>query len=323
VIICAPVSKYRLLLHNIASSIKKEQKIYIGTVYGQGGFNWMVKEIIDKFNLMNVVTFAIGLIPWICRIREYGKVGITYGAKQVNCVAVSPITEYEYLSKTILDDICYNWFGKGKFVLSDNFLSFTLSVDNQIIHPSRMYSIYHETGGEWEAQTNVPFFYSDYDDFSANTLKELDDDYEKIRSLIKERYQKHDFKYMLNYLALERLSYGSHNENIKESFLKSETLGLIKTPTIQNKLGKWELNRDHRFFYDDIYYGLCIAKWFAIELEVETPIIDKILVWSEKMLDDKVIENNKLIKPSNDQFKYGDPSEYGIKDIEALIEKEQ
>lgn len=40
------------------------------------------------------------------------------------------------------------------------------------------------------------------------------------------------------------------------------------------------------------------------------------------MLDDKVIENNKLIKPSNDQFKYGDPSEYGIKNIVDLMKTE-
>src|SRR5690554_1456658 len=97
IILCMPVHKYREALHNIAPYIKGD-RVFIGTIYGQAGFNWMVSEIIKTFDLKDITTFAIGLIPWICRISKYGKIGVTYGPKEFNVVAVSPDSDFEYLN---------------------------------------------------------------------------------------------------------------------------------------------------------------------------------------------------------------------------------
>ncbi len=290
IIFCMPVYKYREALNNIGKYISDGTTI--GTVYGQGGFNFMVNEIKSKYNLKSIVTFAIGLIPWICRIKEYGKVGITYGAKSINIVTFDNIDKY-YDLKKLFNDMCFKWFHKGEFKLSDNFISLTLSVDNQIIHTSRLYGLFKRYGGDWDSLENVPYFYRDYDNLSANLLKDLDDDYSLIRERIKEIYPHYNFEYMLKYLDLERLSYNSANKNIKESFIQSETLGAIKTPVVKYK-DKWVINKEHRFFYDDIYYGLCIAKWIAEQMNLEVRTIDTILKWAEVILNDKILSNNKL-----------------------------
>ncbi len=88
--------------------------------------------------LENVVTFAVGLIPWICRVVDYGRVGVTYGCKAVNVAAVSPRDRFDALNEVFLSAICERWLGKGASRQSDSFLSLTLSVDNQIIHPHQM-----------------------------------------------------------------------------------------------------------------------------------------------------------------------------------------
>jgi len=168
IIFCMPVYKYREALNNIGKYISDGTTI--GTVYGQGGFNFMVNEIKSKYNLKSIVTFAIGLIPWICRIKEYGKVGITYGAKSINIVTFDNIDKY-YDLKKLFNDMCFKWFHKGEFKLSDNFISLTLSVDNQIIHTSRLYGLFKRYGGDWDSLENVPYFYRDYDDLSAITLQ--------------------------------------------------------------------------------------------------------------------------------------------------------
>ena len=232
IIFCMPVHKYRIALNNIAKFINKEKDVTIGTMYGQGGFNWMVKEIKQKFKLKRITTFAIGLIPWVCRIKEYGKIGITYGPKSLNIVTFDNIERF-YTFEDIFHDMCYKWFGKGMFKISNNFISLTLSVDNQIIHPSRLFAMYQKNKGKWDNKDDVPLFYKDYDDYSAEILKVLDDDYSSIRKKIIEFYKEHNFKYMLDYLSLERLSYNSANQNIKESFVSSQTLGTIKTPVIK------------------------------------------------------------------------------------------
>lgn len=323
VVFCMPVYRYRVALHEIAPFINKEKTVFIGTVYGQGGWNWMVNEVKAKYELDNIVTFAFGLIPWICRIINYGKKGVTYGCKAANYAAVYPHDYFEQINGELFENICFKWFGKGKVEQSNDFLSLTLSVDNQIIHTSRCLGLYKVYGKTWQNKEDVPWFYRDYDDLSAKLLADLDKDYTKVRSAIKAMYPEKDFKYMLDYLALERFSYQSHNTDIRESFVTSQTLTSIGTPVVQNADGLWEVDRNHRFFLDDIYYGNCIAKWMAEQLDIETPTIDEILSWAQQVRGEKIIANDKLLIDSPDlslPLKSGIPPVYGFKGIEDCID---
>lgn len=320
IILCMPVSQYKIALNRIAPFIDNKKKVYLGTIYGQGGFNWMVDEIKEKYSLNRIVTFAIGLIPWICRIKKYGEIGITYGPKAKNIAAVYPLEEFDEIEDTFFNDICCRWFHKGEFYQSKNFISLILSVDNQIIHPSRMYGLYLENPGNWDTKEDVPFFYKDFDDISAEILKKVDDDYSKIREKIKKDNPSTDFKYMLDYLSLERFSYDSCNENIKTSFTSSKTLRLIETPVVKNKDNKWELNKNHRFFMDDIFYGLCIAKGFAENFSLKVPMIDEILEWAQKILEISLIKSGNLRKDCTlKDIEVGTPEKYKISLSDSLM----
>lgn len=324
VVFCMPVHKYRVALHEIAPYLNKNKKVFVGTVYGQGGWNWMVDEIRKEYNLNNIVTFAFGLIPWICRLIEYGKKGVTYGCKAMNYAATYPNEYFQQVKEEFFDEVCYKWFGKGITEQSENFLSLTLSVDNQIIHTSRCFGLYKVHGRTWKTRDDVPWFYRDYDDVSANLLADLDADYEKIRAAIKEMHPEKNYRHMLDYLALERFSYQSENSDIKESFTTSQTLVSIQTPTKENEDGLWEVDKNHRFFMDDIYYGNCIAKWMAEQLNIEVPTIDAIIRWAQETRNEKLLDdNNKLILESEDlsaPLKSGIPCYYGYKTIEDIID---
>lgn len=326
IILCMPVHQYRVCLDRIAPYIKREEKVFVGTVYGQAGFNWMVNEIKEKYVLSNIVTFAFGLLPWICRIVEYGHIGITYGGKAVNYAACYPRDYFDQINNEFFEQVTFRWFGKGHTVQSDNFLSLTLSVDNQIIHTSRCLGLYKKDGGRWSQKDLVPLFYKDYDDLSADLLKNLDNDYSKVRREIVRRFPKNDYRYMLDYLSLERFSYQSDNTDIKESFVNSQTLTSIGTPVIQLEDGSWQIDRNHRFFLDDIYYGNCICKWMAQKLDILVPTVDEILRWAQDVRGESIIDsNNCLILDSKDldvPYKTGIPSVYGFKSIEdCVIEK--
>lgn len=326
IILCMPVHKYReALLKEIGAYIDKSKKeVFVGTVYGQGGFNWMVNEMKIKYSLTNVVTFAFGLIPWICRIIEYGKKGVTYGCKAVNYAATYPNTYFKQIDEELFENICYKWFKQGKVEQSDNFLSLTLSVDNQIIHTSRCFGLYKVYGETWKSKEEVPMFYKDYDDVSAKLLADLDNDYSKIREEIIRLYPDKNYKYMLDYLALERFSYQSHNTDVKESFVTSKTLIAIGTPAIQNENGLWEIDRNHRFFMDDIYYGNCIAKWMAEKMDIKVPTIDAILHWAQLVRKENIIDSNNHLMIDNEDLKKplksGLPCYYGFKTIEDIID---
>ena len=322
IILCMPVSQYRNALHRIGPHLNPEKKVYVGTVYGQAGFNWMVDEIKNAFGLENIITFCFGLIPWICRVQEYGKAGITYGIKPINIAAVEPKSEFDELNRKILEKVCVGWFGKSEVRQADNFLSLTFSVDNQIIHPSRCYSLFVKHGGEWDNAEDIPYFYRDFDQLSADILKRLDADYSKIRESIKEKYPEKKFTYMLDYLTLNQTTNETEDYSIVESFQLSRTLGAIKPPTVQTKTGAWQIDTNHRFFTDDIQYGLCIAKWAADRLAIDVPTIDEIIKWAQELRGEVLIENGELKLDSEDlkqKHKTGIPYFYGYRTIDDIV----
>jgi hypothetical protein len=323
VILCMPVSHYWATLNSIAPHIRDPENTYVGTIYGQGGFNWMVNAVQRRHSLPRLRYFTIGLVPWICRTLTYGQIGITYGPKAVNVAAVFPSGDFAFLDRTFFSDLCVRWFNKGAFCQSANFISLTMSVDNQIIHPTRCYGLFLEYGGKWPTESHVPFFYRDYDELSASLLREVDDEYSRIRNALRVKYPDRDFGYMLDYLALERLSYQSHNDDIKESFISSKTLGAIRTPVIQTATGEWGIDTDCRFFTDDIHYGLCIAKWLAEKLDIHLPRIDSIIQWAQQLRGERLVANHRLITNGREEcvgHRVGVPSAYGLNSVDEIID---
>jgi len=243
IVLCMPVHSYRESLTRIAPHINRNKReVFVGTIYGQAGFNWMVHEMEREYKLTNIVAWAVGLIPWICRTLEYGSRCANYGGKQVNVVAVSPVDRFDRLNEIFLNDISMKPMGVGKFAQACSFLSLTLSVDNQIIHPCRCYALWERYGAYWPSLAEVPYFYRDFDDLSAENIRLLDDDFTKVRDAVRKRFPSRPFKYMLSYLDLERLSHTSENFNIKKSLKESKQLASIKTPTVETEDGKRALD---------------------------------------------------------------------------------
>lgn len=322
IILCMPVHAYRLSLHAIAPYVSKDKKVCIGTVYGQGGFNWMIEEISREFSLCNITAFAFGLIPWICRTAEYGRKGIIYGTKPLNLIAVHPKEDFDELNETLLSKIAFEWFGKGEFRQADNFISLTLSSDNQIIHTSRLYGLFLEEGAAWEERGDVPYFYRDFTEKSADILKELDDDYTMIRERIKELFPDRKFTYMLDYLALDRQTNLTDSKTVLDTFRNMESLDAIRTPVMKVR-DKWLIDRNNRFFLDDIYYGLCIAKSLAERLDIHVMHIDGLLYWTQQLLGQRIIEDDRLViwdEMREDRFKYGVPEAYGYATLVEIMD---
>lgn len=105
--------------------------------------------------------------------------------------------------------------------------------------------------------------------------------------------------------------------------MESKTLHHIKPPVVFEK-DRWILDKNHRFFRDDINYGLCIAKWFADQLDIPTPMIDIILQWANDS-QRKLLFGKGLAIPEADRngFSYGIPPVYGLESIDQVIAEEQ
>ena len=200
----------------------------------------------------------------------------------------------------------------------------TLSADNQIIHTSRCLGLYKRYGKEWNTKEDVPWFYKDWDDLSSDILEAVDREYTLIRNQFKAAFPNKDFAYMRDYIELEQFGYNSDITDIKASFTDFGTLDSIATPVVENASGKWEIDRTHRFFMDDIFYGICISKWMAEQFGINTPTIDEILFWAQTARQEQIIdEHHHLMVDSPDlslPFKTGIPTIYGFKSIQDCID---
>jgi hypothetical protein len=325
IVLCMPVCRYRLALNKIAPFVNRKKKnVFVGTIYGQAGFDWMARqELTEGQGLKNVVSFATGEIPWICRALEYGKAGANYGGKDLNLVAVEPPDKFDKLNEMFLKDMSLRPLGRG-VCKQTCFLSLTMSVDNQIIHPARCYGVWlNSNDGQWASEADVPYFYRDFDKRSADILKGLDDDYTAVRTAIRKRFPDLDLKYMLNYLDFEHLHHPDEgHESIIDSFRNSAQLASIKTPTVPGPNGTRLLNINFRFFEDDIAYGLLLAKWIGEQLNVKTPSIDQLLTWAQNLRgehflnDDGTIDKDFCLKS---RYMSGIPESYGINDVSGIV----
>lgn len=323
IILCLPVHQYRDALDRIAPHINKNKSdVFVGTLYGQAGFNWMVHEIEQRYNLKNIVCFAFALIPWICRTSKYGSHAANYGGKQLNICAITPSSKFEELCDLLLNDISFIPLGIGKCALACSFLSITLSVDNQIIHPSRCFGLYKKSKGRWPSIEKVPYFYRDFDDVSSAILKNVDNDYSAIRAAVRKRFPSRSFTYMLSYTDLESLSHSSKHIDIKASFTDSKQLGSIKTPTVEAEDGSQVLDTKCRFFTDDIPYGMLLAKWVAQELNVDTPHVDRIIVWAQKLRGEHWLNDGDCTIDMEFCLKHnaGIPPVYGLHSVDEILD---
>jgi len=282
----------------------------------------MVHEMEKECNLTNTVCFAIAQIPWICRTIEYGKIGACYGGKHTNLVALSPADRFDKLMSIWLEDISLRPLGIGKFHQAD-FLSISLAVDNQIIHPARCYGLWKNSQGSWPDEKSVPYFYKDFDQDSADYIRKLDEDYSTVRDALKKKFSDRKFKYMLNYMELEKLNHESSHVDILASFRDSKQLASIKTPTIAGGDGTRKLNTDCRFFTDDIPYGLLVVKWIAEQLQVKTPFLDEVIHWAQTVRDEAFLTENGIINRDyclSSKYKCGIPESYGLVRLDDCLD---
>ena len=81
-IICGPAHIHQILLEKVAPFIEKHS--FVGTLYGQGGFDWMAHKVLgNKIKKDNLTLFGLQNIPSICKTAIYGESISIIGPKKI------------------------------------------------------------------------------------------------------------------------------------------------------------------------------------------------------------------------------------------------
>ena len=259
----------------------------IGCLPGSGGIECMVNQCIKN----ECTLFGLQRVPSVARLTEYGKTVKAVGYRDRLYLSAIP---FEKANKCA--DLISNIFDIPCSVLP-NYLNVTLIPSNQILHTTRLYSIFHEYN-ERKTYKEIPLFYEDWDDASSELLFLCDAEVQEICKAFPE-FDLTGVKSLKDHYE----SYSIHAMTQKITSIKS--LKGLSTPSIQYEDG-YIPDFDSRYFTADFPFGLSIVKQIAKFGNVDTPNIDKVLTW---------YKNVCTTRGSEFSYKF-----YGVEDRKDFIE---
>lgn len=254
----------------------------IGSVFGGSGFFLDVQKILG----LHVKAFALQRVPFTGRPLEYGHSARLKGYKPYLKVASVNVKDQDSIV-SILED----WYATPVYKLS-HYLEATLSNSNPLLHPCRLYVLFKD----WTPETiykEVPFLYGDsWDDESSALWVECDNELSAIVSRLP--INKKEIPTILEY-------YGC--KNIQQLTMKIQSIESFRgvQPHMIEVDGGYKLDSSHRYFIEDIPFGIVLIKSFAELVNVTTPNIDKVLYWAQKVMGKEYLIDGRLIGKDIDE----------------------
>ena len=191
-----------------------------------------------------------------------------------------------------------------------NYLSVTFTPSNPILHTSRLYGLFHDYVKGQEYDTHLSF-YKNWDDLSSEMLLGCDNELKQCMDKLP----------MFDFSGIQLLKYHYEidsivgNTDVVRMTRKIQSLIYLKdyAPMIKTEYGKFVPDFSSRYFVEDFPFGLAILKGFCAVCGVDTPYMDKVLVWYDKLYEsDFYIEDNFIGKGLKN---IPIPQNYGLKDV--------
>lgn len=230
----------------------------VGSIVSSTGFFFRAHEIFSD----STALFGFQRVPYIARVMEYGHKAALLGYKKQLYMAT------ENISNGFEDEWC-EWL-QTPIAHLDNYLEASLSNSNPLLHPARLYGMWHDWNGQ--AYKEQELFYAHWDEFSSEIYIAMDKEFQQLCKKLDVYVQP-----VLEYYE------SADAESLTRKLNSIEAFRSILAPMIQKANG-WQPDFQSRYFTEDFPYGLQIVKDLAQKNKIETPTIDKVLAWGKKYL---------------------------------------
>jgi hypothetical protein len=300
VILALPAYARRTMLKTIAPHLSGD--VWVGSFPGSGGFDWMAQQILQDADA-RVSIFGAQRVPYISRTIDYGKE--VYGSPKKEGISIAAIPQAKSPDiAAILEDVL-----QMPVTCLNNFLEITLATSNPILHPARIYTLFHDyrPGRFWSEPV---LFYEAWDDAASEWLIKMDREVHEILSNIPL-----DLSGIIPLLQHYGVEDGAA---LTRKICSIESFKGIPTPMLTTADG-FVPDFQSRYFTEDVPYGLLIIKGVAEITATATPAIDTILTWAQKMMDKEYLVGTKL--DGKDIAGSPIPQNSGITTIDDLIRR--
>lgn len=264
----------------------------LGFIPGSGGKEFLFKDLISNGHII----FGFQRVHAITRINNYGDSVFNLGRKDELFFGSIPAKKSP--------EICaiFEKLLGVKCTALPNYLSVTLVPSNQILHTSRLYSMFKDfrEGSMWSKEI---FFYKEWTDDASKVLLSCDEELQSMLLKLK--------KIDTSYVKPLKVHYGvADYSGMTKKIANIPAFSSIKAPMIKVDNG-FIPDFESRYFKEDFPYGLCVIRSFADILRHSTPNIDALLRWYEKKCSLHYFNNNEFNGQGLQSLPI--PQNYGIK----------
>lgn len=254
--IATPAQCFSVLSGKILPYVRQGQKI--GVVPG-GGAEFAFCELLQK----GCVLFGLQRVHSIARLKEYGKAVYELGRKSelhIGAIPSSNTADICSMVSKLFDINC---------IAIENYLAVTLTPSNQILHTTRIYSMFKEYTSTTVYPKNF-LFYEEWTDDASKMLIACDQELQDICEVIP-----------LNLSSVKSLKEHYESWAVEEMTKKISGIKAFKGLTSPMKYtGEgWIPDWNSRYFATDFSFGLKVIKDIAKIVKTPTPSMDIIWNW--------------------------------------------
>jgi len=299
----------------IVPHIDRKRPVFFGVMPGMGGFDWICRQVCKAHNINNVIIWAIKDVPYMSAFTVPGKSVTNLGPKKGLYFFFANYYKAVLLAQHVLQHMT-----KIPVHILPNFMVITLTPGNPIMHPSIMYGMYGPYS-QWDGkpQAERPLFYEQVNEMSSYFLTKCDEEVQSIKKAIT-KLTGADLTVVWPLRENLKHVYGDivgDNRTLMLAMRTNRAYATIRTPLKQVENG-FLPDVEHRFFQEDVPFGLVILRDIADLVGVKTPFIDEILLWCQGLMGKQYLTPEGKLK-GKDMKETGAPSVWGVKGVQELL----
>lgn len=256
VLLCLPGYAIAPTLRQLAGTL--DRNTWVGSVVSSTGFFFEAMRLLPE----GTPLFGFLRVPFIARTDHYGHEARLLGYKSLLNLAVEGQVDKEMVRATVEELFC------TPTALLNNYLEASLSNSNPLLHPARLYDLWH--GKETVVSPKPILFYEEWTLHASELYISMDKELQKL----------------LTHLPVTPGCIPSvldYYESVDASSLTRKLHSIkafqgIMAPMKKQEDG-WVADYGSRYFTEDFPYGLSIIRRLAEEHHVNTPVIKQIDEW--------------------------------------------
>lgn len=243
----------------------------VGTVVSNTGFFFEAQKHLP----LGTTLFGLQRVPFISRTIDYGRKAHLMGTKAMlhACVTENPDETSLSPRREEVGTVLRRLFDTPVSLL-DNIYEASLSNSNPLLHPARMYSMWHD----WDGRSTYPgnsLFYEQWTDEASDLLIGMDREFFRLLDALSVRPG--SIPTILDY-------YESTDAPSLTRKLRSITAFHGILSPMRQVPGGFVPDLSSRYFTEDFLLSMAMIHRLAGEHGVPTPIINKVYEWGTRIL---------------------------------------